>query len=175
MSIADELQKLEELRRHGSLSEDEFARAKALLLSEAACPAAPPGRTLADPVSELRYQNELARVDREWAMEREKYFVAGRYGRRQLPTKGMGVGVAAVSGVFGVMWTILAIVITGSAPDFGPFAVAKVVFPLFGVGFVVAGISFGAYCYSRSQEYEKAHAAYQSRRNAIRPEHFHSA
>ena len=42
--------------------------------------------------------------------------------------------------VFGVLWTILAIAITSSAPSDGPFVVAKVVFPLFGVFFVVASL-----------------------------------
>jgi phage shock protein C len=39
MSLSDELAKLDELRQRGSLSEEEFTRAKARLLNE---PAAPP-------------------------------------------------------------------------------------------------------------------------------------
>ena len=42
MAIADELQKLEELRRTGALSEEEFAKAKAGVLAGPAQPAAAP-------------------------------------------------------------------------------------------------------------------------------------
>ena len=82
----------------------------------------------------------------------------------------MGLGMAVVGGVFGLFWTIMAIAITGSAPDFGPFAIAKVVFPLFGVVFIVGAIYYGIHCYSRAQQYEEAFAAYQARRKSIQPE-----
>src|SRR5437764_601090 len=137
MSIADELQKLEDLRRSGALSETEFARAKAAVLAGAAAPARPAvEQHLADQLGEVRYQNELARLDREWEAERERYMITDRYGRRYLPTPGMGIGMAIVGGVFGVLWTVMAVAITGSAPDVGAFSIAKAVFPLFGVVFV---------------------------------------
>ncbi len=41
MNIADELQKLEALHRNGTLGDEDFAQAKAKLLSENASPAAP--------------------------------------------------------------------------------------------------------------------------------------
>src|SRR5262249_24765837 len=130
VSIADELLKLEELRRGGSLTDEEFARAKAALLAGASAPPGEPvPQHLADQLAEVRYQNELARVDREWETERQKYFVTDRYGRRQVPTSGMGIGMAIGGGIFGVLWTVMAIAITGSAPAEGPFVVAKVVFP----------------------------------------------
>jgi hypothetical protein len=55
---------------------------------------------------------------------------------------GRGVSVAsAIAGLFvaafGVLWTILAIVITADAP----FPAVKIIFPLFGVMFVVIAIS----------------------------------
>jgi hypothetical protein len=173
MSIADELQKLEELRRSGALSESEFARAKAAVLAGGADPNQQPlGQHLADQLAEVRYQNELARIDREWEADSQKYYLSSRYGQRYLPTPGMGIGIAVVSGVFGLLWTVMAVAITGSAPDVGPFVIAKIVFPLFGVGFIVAGIAYGIYCYSRAQEYQKALAAYQARRRDVRPEQF---
>ncbi len=46
----------------------------------------------------------------------------------------------AFSAAFGVLWTILAIAITSGAPDDGPFVVAKIVFPLFGVLFVLMAL-----------------------------------
>ena len=173
MSIADELQKLEDLRRGGALSETEFAKAKAAVLSGAAPADRPPvEQHLSAQLSEVRYQNELARIDREWEMEREKYMVTDKYGRRHLPSSGMGIGMAVVGGVFGTLWTIMAVAITGSAPDVGPFSIAKLVFPLFGVFFVVLAIWFGLHVHSRAQAYQKAQAAYQDRRRQVQPEQF---
>jgi len=51
LSIADELNKLEELRQRGALSDAEFARAKERLLGTAAPPVPPPGL---DAVNRLR-------------------------------------------------------------------------------------------------------------------------
>jgi len=78
MSLVDELTKLEELRRSGALSDAEFTKAKAALLNEA-----PAGRGLelgehlADQLAEVKYQNELAQVDREWESERQQYLIRG--------------------------------------------------------------------------------------------------
>jgi hypothetical protein len=171
MSLVDELAKLEELRRSGALSEAEFTKAKTVLLS------APPagseqqlGDHLADQLAEVRYQNELAQIDREWQFERQQYLIRGQYGTAQVPTAGMGIATAIVGGVFGVFWTITAVSITGDAPDFGAFAAAKVFFPLFGVVFTLVAIGYGMYAFSRAQKYEEAFAAYKARRARVQPE-----
>jgi hypothetical protein len=173
MSIADDLFKLEELRRTGALSEAEFAKAKAAILSGSSpAPEAPLGQHLADQLAEVKYQNELARIDREWEMEREQYLIRDRYGATHVPTQGMGVGAAVVGGVFGVFWTIMAIAITGSAPDVGPFSIARIIFPLFGVLFTVAAIAYGINCTARAAKYQQAYEAYQARRADVKPEQF---
>ena len=171
MSLADDLAKLEELRRGGALSESEFSRAKAALLADAAGGAKPSATEehLAGHLAEIHYQNELARIDREWEIERQQYLIPDRWGRRIVPTPGMGIGIALVGGVFGVIWTVMAVAITGSAPDVGPFSVAKVAFPLFGVVFIVAAIGFGLYAHARASKYQAAFAAYQERRAAVKP------
>jgi hypothetical protein len=171
MSIADELQKLEDLRRAGSLTEEEFAQAKAAVLAgSSGAPAEPIGHHLSDQLAEVRYQNALAQIDREWAQEKQQYIIMSRYGWQQVPTSGMAIGIAAVGGIFGLLWTVMAIAITGSAPDVGLFAIARIVFPLFGVVFIVTAIGCGIYCGNRAKAYQKAFAAYQSRRRAIRAE-----
>lgn len=168
MSLANELAKLEELRRSGALSDAEFTQAKAAILSGTPSPSVGEqqiGERLSEQLAEVKHQNELARIDREWEAERQQYMLADRYGRRSVPTPGMGIIAGAVGGLFGAFWTIMACAITGEAPDVGPFAVAKVMFPLFGVVFTVAAIGYGIYTVTRAQKYEQALAAYKARRD----------
>lgn len=165
MSLADDLIKLEDLRRSGALNESEFAQAKATLLNgDPAGPAPPDTDHLAQHLAEVRHQNELAQIDRQWQIEREQYLIPDRYGRRHVPTAGFGIGGAVVGGLFGVFWTIMAFAITSGAPDHGPFSIAKVAFPLFGVVFTVAAIGYGLYTASRAEKYQAAFRAYQQRR-----------
>jgi hypothetical protein len=171
MSLVDELAKLEQLRRSGALSDAEFAKAKAALLNEAPTGPGPQlGEHLADQLAEVKYQNELAQIDREWEIERRQYLIQGQYGIAQEPTAGMGLGAAIVGGVFGAFWTIFAVSLTGGAPDDGPFTIAKVFFPLFGVLFTVGAIAYGVHAYSKAQKYQEAFAAYKARRARVRPE-----
>jgi hypothetical protein len=165
MSFGDELMKLEELRRSGTLSEDEFAKAKAALINGAsAAPEQELGGQMAAQLAEVRHQNEVARIDREWEIEQQQYLVRGRYGNASVPTPAMGIGMAVIGGVFGLFWTIMAVGITGGAPDDGPFGIAKIFFPLFGVVFIVAVVGGGIYTFSRAQKYQEAFAAYKARR-----------
>ena len=173
MGLVDELQKLDDLRRRGTLTDAEFEQAKAVLLAGGQGPADQPlDRRLADQLDDIRHQNELAQIDRNWEIERQQYLVASRYGHRQVPTSGMGLGSAIVGGVFGAIWTVGAVSITISAPDFGPFAVAKFAFPLFGIVFTLTAIGWGVRCYLRAQQYEAAFRAYQVRRGQASPEQF---
>ncbi len=176
MSLVEELAKLDELRRRGALTDAEFTKAKAALLGAApAGPAGELGEHLADQLAEVRYQNELAQLDREWQNERQQYLIRGRYGVAQVPTPGMGIGMAVVVGMFGMFWTILAVSLTSGGPNDGVFAIAKVIFPLFGVLFTVAGIAVGVNAYSKGQKYQEAYAAYTARRAQVKREHTPSA
>ncbi|HEY1190083.1 MAG TPA: SHOCT domain-containing protein [Gemmata sp.] len=177
MGLADELQKLEDLRRNGTLTEAEFAQAKAAVLTRtAAAPApasaAPGAEKLGEHLAAVRYQNELERIDREWAMERERYMITGKHGRRYIPTVNGGIIAAVVIGAFGAVWTATSFAVTSGAPDFGGFGVARVLFPLFGVVFTVFGIGYGVQAANKATAYTQAHAAYQRRRSAVRPESY---
>ncbi len=61
MTIADELQKLDELRRSGAISFDEFEIAKRKVLE------GPQDFTEYDHLEEIKAQNEVAQLDREWS------------------------------------------------------------------------------------------------------------
>lgn len=173
MSLADDLTKLEELRRTGSLTEKEFAQAKAKLLA-GDVPPAPDAvvEKLGEQLAETRYQNELARIDREWQIEREKYMLTGKYGRRFIPTVALGGFIAVGGGLFGVFWALVAFGITSAMPDRDGFAGAKVFFPLIGVLIPIGAVAYGVYVINKANEYSRALAAYQKRRAAIKAEDF---
>jgi hypothetical protein len=174
MSIADELNKLEDLRRRGVLTDAEFERAKAAVLAGGAAPAreSPVVEHLTEQLAEVRYQNELARIDREWEIEREQYMMTDKYGNRQVPTPGMSLVMAVVIGIFGIGWTIMAFSITSSGPQEGGFEVFSCLFPLFGIVFTCVGIGVGINAYAKAQKYQEALAAYQRRRAQVRPGQF---
>jgi hypothetical protein len=171
MSLADDLVKLEELRRTGALTEEEFATAKGNLLAGES-PTNDAAERLGQQLAEVRYQNELARLDREWANEKEKYMLTGRYGLRYLPTAAMGWGTAVFGGAFGVFWVILAVAITSGMPDSGDFGVVRILFPVIGGLLPLGAVVFGIYIVRRAEAYNRALAAYQARRAAVKPEDF---
>jgi hypothetical protein len=110
----------------------------------------------------IAQQNELARIDREWQIEREQYLLRGRYGQQMPPSPGMSLVGGAVIVGFGLLWTTLAFAITVNSP-FGGASI----FPLFGVIFIVGGLGWAVYTHKLALRYEQAHAEYQRRRREI--------
>src|SRR5262249_1196189 len=162
MSLADDLAKLDELRRNGALNDAEFEKAKATLLEGSPLPTEDAAAGLA----ELRKQNELARIDREWEKEQQQYLLRNRYGYRQMPTTALGAAMAIVGGGFGLLWTFLAMSLMSSVPA-GPLTVPRVIFPLFGVLFTLFSIGYGVYAYRRAQLYQERYRAYRARRQRV--------
>lgn len=154
MNLADELRQLEELHRGGSLTDEEFARAKAAVLAGAEpAPAAALG--------ELRRENEAARLDREWELERQQYLVAGSYGPGYVPSPAMSVLSGVTVAGFGVLWTALtAGTMGGPGGGFG-------LFPFFGVVFIVAGVGVSVVSYTKAVRYRQRYDAYQEERRRL--------
>lgn len=149
MSIADELRKLQELHKAGSLTNEEFATAKANVLSGNPSP----DPVLKEHLEEIKEQNELAALDRSWTAERERYMMSGRYGNRYVPNKGSSLILGFVVTLGGMVWTTMAAQM--GAPKF---------FLAFGVLFILAGVCLSAYSYKKALDYDKAYARYQRRR-----------
>ena len=59
------------------------------------------------------------------------------------------------------------IAITQAAPDVGPLPLVKIVFPLFGVVFIVAALFFGSYLKRRAKQYQAAFSRYRQRRDQL--------
>lgn len=154
MSLSDEIRKLQELHQTGALTDEEFARAKAGVLSAGpftidSVQTAPLGEHL----QQIRLQNEIERLDREWEFEREKYMITGRYGRRRVPSDGGSLLAALLVGGFGGAWTIFALSMGAPA-----------VFPIFGFVFVVLGVSASLSGLGKAGQYQQAYQQYQQRR-----------
>jgi hypothetical protein len=156
MTIPDDLQKLDELRRNGAISHAEFEIAKRRVLEGSHDSA------WSDHLEEISAQNQLAQFDREWELERENYMVAGRYGHKHIPGRmSSAFGGLFVVG-FGIFWTVIAVFMTGFG---GPVFFS--IFPLFGVLFVLFGAGMSIMAFVKAGQYEEALARYQRRRLEI--------
>jgi len=122
---------------------------------------------LAEQVARLTEHNELAALDRNWEIERESFMIQSMHGHRRLPTEGHIFASGIVAVVFGGLWTIMAIAITQSGPDFGPFSVAKVIFPLFGLGFICFGVFNALSAQAKAENYRRSEQQYQRRRREL--------
>ncbi len=161
MSLADELQKLEQLRQAGTLSTTEFTQAKAALLNTAS--SIPDSGKL----EQLTKEAELARIDREWELEKQGFNVLSRYGIQQRPTKAGGIGSALFGGAFGAFWTYMVSSMPSGGSDFTPFSAMRFAFPIFGVIFTLYAIWTGISMYFKAQGYELAEQAYLERRAKV--------
>ena len=114
----------------------------------------------------LSNQNELTALDRQWELDQESFMISGKHGKH-LPSETGSIAGGVMTAIFGSLWTIMAIGITSSAPNVGPFAIAKVAFPLFGVAFVVFGIISSISSHDKATKYKRAKREYRERRSEL--------
>ncbi len=122
---------------------------------------------LSEQVSNLTSYTELAVLDREWELERENYMVTSKHGAKSIPSEAGSIGGGIVITLFGCFWTVMAFGVTSMAPSFGPFSIAQVAFPLFGVIFVIVGIASSISSFSKAGGYRRAQQRYHRRRAEI--------
>ena len=116
---------------------------------------------VADDVKVIRQQNELERLDREWAAEREEFMVSDKNGRRSIPTAaGSAVG-AIVAIVGGIVWMVVA---SQVASGFGGVGA---IFPLFGLVFIGFGIASSVGGSKKAERYKRAKKRYDVARAAV--------
>lgn len=156
MSLSDELKELETLFRNGTLTQNEFQLAKQRVLSESRVSES--ARHLED----IKAQNEIAQMDREWELERDNYMIEGRHGSRHIPTKGSSIGSGVVIILFGLGWTIFAFVMSADAPS-----KVVIIVPLCGVLMILIGAATSIREYSKAGQYQAGYERYQSRRNRL--------
>jgi hypothetical protein len=122
---------------------------------------------MAEDLDAIRREQEIARLDREWQLERAGFLQRDKHGNLHEPSTTGGMVGAFIGGGFGLLWTIMAIAMTGSAPAEGPFVVAKVIFPLFGILFTIGAVVAGIKGASAAGQFEQAQSAYQRKRAAL--------
>lgn len=111
---------------------------------------------MANNLKVIELQNDLERLDREWADQRNTLLVRGKDGSLSEPSSAGSVVGGVIVILFGIFWTIGAA--SMGAPGF---------FPLFGllfIGFAIFGIVSGA---SKASRYQTEQADYQGRRDAL--------
>lgn len=122
---------------------------------------------LTDQLKELNSHQRLEALERDWQSRRLGFMMTGKNGRSYTPSKAIAIGSSIAMATFGVLWTVMAIAITSSAPNFGPFAVAKVIFPLFGLVFIGGAVFAGIKGYRMSEKLEHAQQDYQRERQRL--------
>jgi hypothetical protein len=134
------------IQRSGSVSYTEAATGPAL-------------REVADRLEDIWRQNELARIDREWERERDKYMLYGApYGRRFRPSVGRSILVGTIMIVILAFWTLVA---SGAALLFGG---TYCVLPICGVVAMCFALGVAINNRDHAKRYKDAYDAYQRRR-----------
>lgn len=154
--LTNDLEVLAGLRERGDLTDDEFARAKAALL--AGIPAAAPPVIYTHPsaaLETLARQNEIALLDSQWAAEREKYVVVGKYGAQHTPTPEEAIILKTCAAGFGFLGV-------GFAISMASWIFAIVVLAIASICFVYA-TGMGRI----ARRYREAQARYERRRAAL--------
>ena len=114
---------------------------------------------IADDLEEIRIQNELERLDRNWQRDFNRFASTDKYGNKQAPSAIGSVIAGVVMIVFAIFWM-------GIASD-GVAHGAPAVFPLFGLIFIGAGICAIIFGSKNGKKYEKAKTRYERERASL--------
>ena len=122
---------------------------------------------------QLRIEQEIARLDREWQLGRERFMVRGKDGQLSVPGKTGVLVVGALVVVFGIFWTIMASGIAAGvgfgvhSAGGGPLGLVAGIFPCFGVFFVIAGIVAVVTAYRKAVDFEQHQQQYHAERSRL--------
>lgn len=107
--------------------------------------------TIAAQLEEIRRQNEVERIDREWEQEREKYMTKHKDGSRSEPNAAGGIVMGILFVGFGLFWLVMA-------------SQASAVMGLFGFVFIGFAVYSAIQNTRMADEYAKAQERYRQRR-----------
>jgi len=107
-------------------------------------------------LDEIKRQNAIEQLDREWEMRRQTLLVRNKDGSSGAPSAVGGILGGLVAAGFGIFWTVIAA--SNGSPG---------VFPLFGVIFTGVAIVGVIFTLIKSSEYGDAEAEYRRRRQEL--------
>lgn len=135
-------------------------RTRSAVFTESMSDADAPGDTAGPPLAPDLHR-DLARLDREWGMERQQYMIMNRYGRRYVPTLAGTLMVSAAVIGFGGVWTATAVRMgDANVGRFDPF-------PFLGIVIMVLGVVVGTASYLKARRYQRAYDEYRRRRQEL--------
>ncbi|MEN9360362.1 MAG: hypothetical protein RL095_1897 [Verrucomicrobiota bacterium] len=114
-------------------------------------------RDLAGDLEQIKWQNELERLDREWLLEREGHLTRDRQGNPEKP-EGANLGCLVLILPIGFLLFFI-----GSANSIG----APAIFPLFGFGMLILIVIGALKQAGKADDYEEAENRYRSRRQEL--------
>lgn len=106
-------------------------------------------------VAQLKANDEIERLDREWEREMETYKVRSKDGEASIPTETGSMLGAGFGAVFGIFWTIFAASIGGGF------------FAIFGLIVAGAAVMNGMSHANKAREYQQRRQEYEERRRAL--------
>lgn len=104
-------------------------------------------------VDQIKRQNAIEQLDREWEMQRQTLLVRNKNGSTSVPSIAGGVVAAVIAVGFGIFWMIVTSI--AGAPFF---------FPLFGILFIIVGLFASITSIGSASRYQDAETRYQQRR-----------
>lgn len=173
MNLVDELQKLEQLYQNGSLTAEEFALAKTLMLSNpnlASSSVMFSSNDLAEVKALVDRDSQLSRLDREWESQKQRIL-----NQRLILVRPF----FSVVIIFGILWGIgIWYVIFGNLDQFDttfnsskPSLIAQYALPILGIALSVVCLWFifknVKPLYQNGNSYQTAHKNYQAKRDQI--------
>lgn len=111
---------------------------------------------MAENLDYIRIQNEIAQLDREWAMERERYLIKGKDGHLYEPG-GCSMIASGMIVVMGLVWAVAA---EATASTSGGIAIFGVIIMLIGIASLVT-------TGGRAGKLKTGRAAYVSQRRQL--------
>jgi hypothetical protein len=102
-------------------------------------------------------ERALARLDREWQVQRQQYMIANRYGQRIVPTRSASVLAGAAAVGFGLVWAVSAAQIAGGGD----------VLSFVGILFMLFGLIVSCLSYAKARRYQRAYDLYRRRRQVL--------
>jgi hypothetical protein len=165
-TLTDELEQIMTMKERGLLSEEEFTQAKAQLL---------PGKNTIGQSHLVEVETQVARLDREWLLEREKYLIVTKGGAKLEPDLEGIRAAQAVLLIFGILFT--------SVPTVGFIAITNdvmmqmtvpkivifspLIFILIGICIIVYSFKYPIDMQEKVTKYQEAKTNYEIKRNNL--------